>query len=233
MLAEPACCALMQLHALSGMFAVEQLLQEVGKQRVIAEPFALAIQRHQQAVEMLQPCQQAAAVVALAHGIGERGVDAFQRAGAQQQVAGIRVQVVDHLFGQICGNLRAAPGETCGDFLLTLCVVFQPQPRVLQRYRPAFGVAAQFVHHRCWYMRAKQCLCFNIVEHQVRAADAAELGVQIQPCQRQVGHAASGEQEMQTAAAVFDQAQHHIIDEAAAEPVVVVDNHADAARHRA
>lgn len=140
--AEPARRTLMNLQRAGGVFAIEQLLQKIGEQRVVAKPFALAILRDQQAMEMFQPGQQPATVVALAYRIGQGCVNPLQWAGAQQQVARVRIQVVDHLFGQIRRNLRVAPGKPRGYFLLALRAAFQPQPGQMQGDRPAFGIAA-------------------------------------------------------------------------------------------
>lgn len=64
-------------------------------------------------------------------------------------------------------------------------------------------------------------------------ADARELGLQLQPRQWQAGNAAGGQQQVQAATGVFDQPQHQLVDRAAAGAVVVVQDHADAARCRA
>lgn len=72
-----------------------------------------------------------------------------------------------------------------------------------------------------------------LVQRQLRTAETAELRLQVQPRQRQCRHAPGGQQQVQASAAVFDQPQHQLVDDAAAEPVVIVDNHADAPWRRA
>ncbi|MFT3928630.1 MAG: hypothetical protein QM778_39240 [Myxococcales bacterium] len=223
--AKPCAARRRNAQCRAGFGAFELLLQILGEQRVVAEPFALAVQRHQQAVEILQPREQGGAVAVLAHVVGQRGVEAFEHAGVEQEFAQFRGQAHDHLFGQVRRQLRAAPAEAGQvGFGLALDVAAGPQRRKVQGDRPAFGALAQRARQLRRCIGAEQRGGFGFVQRQFRRAETRELAVRGQARQRQVRVLARGDQQMQVRPGMLGQAQQQGVAGGAVGAVVVVEN---------
>ena len=222
------------------MVALQLAMQEVGEQRVVAVAGAVA-QRHQQAVEAVQPGQQQVAVVPIADRIGQGGVEAFQQRGLQQELLRLRRQVGEDLLGQVVGDAAGLAGEAF-QVAATAVVGIEPQRGELQRGRPALGVLLQPREGGLGQGRSEHRPGFGGVERQGARVDPFQTAAGGQPRQRQRRRRAAGQQQVQAGAAMLDQARDQRIQRGSGRAVVVVQDqhhrpghaaeHAEHGRHR-
>src|SRR5438046_815671 len=107
------------------------------KPRVITEPLARVIERDQQGIEVSQLLKEILAVAAVAHGIGEPGIEALENAGFEQKFAQRLRQVGNDLLGQVVRHLSRTTGEILQGIRVVASTI-EPQAGQLQRDGPTF-----------------------------------------------------------------------------------------------
>ncbi len=122
--------------------ALQPLRQKVRKQRMVAKPLARIVERDEQRVEMTQLFEQVVAIATIAYGVGERGVEALENGGLQQELAQALGQVGDDLLGEVIGHLRSTAGEILQCIGLVPAAV-EPKARKLQRHGPSLRTRVQ------------------------------------------------------------------------------------------
>jgi hypothetical protein len=94
-----------------GRLAPQLEPQEVGEQVVVPEPRAADVVGDDERVGLLELAEQPRPVAAAGQQIGERGIDPFEDARAQEQVAHLRRMAGQHLAQQVVGDRALAAGE--------------------------------------------------------------------------------------------------------------------------
>src|SRR5205807_413826 len=127
-------------------------LPEAVQHAVAADDIDLAVTLTQQAggwelilwkgIEVARVVGEILAVGAVAHGIGEPGIEALENAGFEQKFAQRLRQVGDDLLGQVVRHLSRTTGEVLQGIRVVASTI-EPQAGQLQRDGPTFRAGMQ------------------------------------------------------------------------------------------
>ncbi len=100
----PQGCPEMEAGDFIGVAPVELLLEEVGKETVITEPFSRLVQWHEKQSLSFQDFQHLLSIFPLSDGIAQGTAQAIQDAGLEQELPQTVRQGCKHIFAQVIGD---------------------------------------------------------------------------------------------------------------------------------
>ena len=116
----------------------ELQLEQLAEEMVVAVPLAVRVERDEEAVAALQLPQPLGGVGAAEHRVAERCAEASEHRGLEQEAAGVPVERVEHLAGEVVGDVPVVAVERAHAGL-RLGQPAQPQRGEVEPRRPALG----------------------------------------------------------------------------------------------
>ncbi|MCA8241859.1 hypothetical protein [Burkholderia sp. AU32262] len=194
---------------------------------MITVALAVAVDRPDEEVVRAQPFEAVERIVATGQRIAQRRRHPVEHRRMQQEVA----DRVRHLRHHVLVHVRGDAGPRAANLFghaRRVAVVVQRQGRQLQARHPAFGRRAKapdvFRIERLAGHPLEECARLRVVEAQVVLVHPHQLVARLEIAERQRGHRAARQHDMQVRRRVAQQIEHRVVDDRRREAIEVVEH---------
>ncbi|WP_292825666.1 hypothetical protein [Microbacterium sp.] len=227
MIEQPLRSPAAKARLLSGLNA-ESIAQQIGEEVMVAKSPVRSPRMHQEQRAPCQEIQHLGTVPVTRDCVAQIGVQPLQHRSAQQEAADARLEIIEHLLGQVVGDESVATGELV-DEGVRVGYPLQRDPGQLQTRCPPFGprVERLSLRHaeRPARHRLEQVPALVPGEGEIGCPQLHEASIQPEPLQAQRGVPSSAHENPNCLREPPEQARKITADQLVVQQVHIVDHH--------